>query len=185
MKNELIESVLEWGRSRNIIGPYGKGTLFGQLCKTQEELNETRDAALMLSITLDRRGFAPELIADLADGLGDTVVTLILACDMMGLDINKCESHPYVSIFQESDIMTQVDQAQACLSRLFWIASPEPADDSYDHCELSVGLIIAHLWHIAQIANLDLMECLAVAYEVISKRTGAMRDGVFVKEVER
>ena len=46
--NELIELIKAWGESKGIAGPNGKGTLLGQLSKTQEELTETRDAAVKM-----------------------------------------------------------------------------------------------------------------------------------------
>lgn len=93
---ELIESVREWGESKGITGPNGKGTLLGQLAKTQEELTETRDAAVRMEFN------HPEAWAihrdDLIDGLGDVFVTIILAAEMAGLRIEDCLSAAYDEI---------------------------------------------------------------------------------------
>ena len=89
---ETIDAVREWGIDRQITGPQGKGTLLGQLAKTQEELTETRDAAVLYM-----SGIAGEK-DEIIDGLGDTVVTLILAAEMAGLRIEDCLAAAYDEI---------------------------------------------------------------------------------------
>lgn len=96
--NELVKSVLQWGEDKGITGLEGKGTLLGQLSKTQEELTETRDAAVRL---FDSNPFvpnAPNLYHDLVDGIGDCTVTLILAADLAGLPFGDCLATAYNEI---------------------------------------------------------------------------------------
>lgn len=96
--NELIGQIKQWGVDKGIVGPNGKGTLLGQLSKTQEELTETRDAAVRV---LDNRANSvaqTNAIADLQDGIGDTVVTLILAAELAGLDFEECLRYAYDEI---------------------------------------------------------------------------------------
>lgn len=90
--NELIKQIKQWGIDKGITGPNGKGTLLGQLGKTQEELTETRDAAIfyMSGVALDRIG--------IKDGIGDCTVTLILAAEMAGLDFEECLRYAYDEI---------------------------------------------------------------------------------------
>ena len=76
--NELIENVLQWGIDKNIIGTNGKGTRYGQADKMLEEANETH----MAVNTHDLR--------EVKDGIGDTVVTLILLADMYGWTLEEC-----------------------------------------------------------------------------------------------
>jgi NTP pyrophosphatase (non-canonical NTP hydrolase) len=102
---ETIEAVRAWGIARNITGPNGKGTLLGQLSKTQEELTETRDAAVWLDIingNEDNYGswdlHRSDANAELADGLGDVFVTIILAAEMAGLRIEDCLQSAYDEI---------------------------------------------------------------------------------------
>lgn len=95
---ETIDAVREWGIAKGITGPDGKGTLLGQLSKTQEELTETRDAAVEWGMTdFDEPGHEA-VQAELADGLGDTFVTLILAAEMAGLRIEDCLAAAYSEI---------------------------------------------------------------------------------------
>jgi NTP pyrophosphatase (non-canonical NTP hydrolase) len=94
---ETIEAVRAWGVARNITGPNGKGTLLGQLAKTQEELDETKAAA---SFVLSAESFEEHsmAMADLIDGLGDITVTVILAAEMAGLRIEDCLAAAYDEI---------------------------------------------------------------------------------------
>ena len=92
--NELIENIKAWGINKGITGTNGKGTLLGQLSKTQEELTETRDAAVRFQ---SRKGwrFAQR---EIMDGIGDCTVTLILAAELAGLDFQECVQYAYDEI---------------------------------------------------------------------------------------
>ena len=98
---ETIEAVRAWGVARNITGPNGKGTLLGQLSKTQEELTETRDAAVRRTSYIRH---ADKL--DLQDGIGDCTVTLILAAEMAGLRFEDCLAAAYQEIKDRTGTMT-------------------------------------------------------------------------------
>lgn len=88
---QLIEAVREWGRDKGITGPNGRGTLLGQLSKTQEELNETRDAAAALVYSdLLAPDYADPIHDALVDGLGDIMVELILAAELADVNIETC-----------------------------------------------------------------------------------------------
>jgi NTP pyrophosphatase (non-canonical NTP hydrolase) len=102
---ETIEAVRAWGVAKGITGPNGKGTLLGQLAKTQEELTETRDAAIKADLALnlhDAEGVGNawwnESQEELTDGIGDTTVTLILAAEMAGLRFEDCLAAAYDEI---------------------------------------------------------------------------------------
>jgi hypothetical protein len=95
---ETIEAVRQWGLDRNITGLNGKGTLLGQLSKTQEELTETRDAAIAMACGEKMWNNENGVRAELADGIGDCVVTLVLAAEMAGLRIEDCLQAAYQEI---------------------------------------------------------------------------------------
>lgn len=76
--NELIQNVLQWGHDKNIIGENGKGTRYAQAEKVLEETLETH----MAVHTNDLR--------EVKDGIGDTVVTLILLANMYGWTLEEC-----------------------------------------------------------------------------------------------
>jgi hypothetical protein len=102
---ELIESVRQWGRDKGITGPNGRGTLLGQLSKTQEELTETRDAAIRRMESLRGSAARKNAHADLVDGIGDTTVTLILAAEMAGLTFEDCLATAYAEIANRKGTM--------------------------------------------------------------------------------
>jgi hypothetical protein len=88
--SETISNVRQWGLDKGITGAGGSGTLLGQLTKTQEELTETRDAAVILiNTTCD---WPLELIKD---GIGDAAVTLILAAERAGTTFEECLDYAY------------------------------------------------------------------------------------------
>ena len=98
--DELIKNVVQWGQDKGITGPNAKATILTQLEKTQEELIETRDAAVKIQATL---GYASEqmrcaFINEIQDGIGDCTVTLILAAELAGLDFVECLQAAYDEI---------------------------------------------------------------------------------------
>jgi len=106
---ELIASVIQWGRDKGITGPNGKGTLLGQLSKTQEELTETRDAAMLhlngVETMINKKGELVSTFKELEDGIGDTTVTLILAAEKAGLTFEDCLATAYAEIANRKGTM--------------------------------------------------------------------------------
>ena len=105
---ELVDAIRQWGRDKGITGPEGKGTLLGQLGKTQEELDETRTAAELyfegvecMTCNGKRRPVRDEL----EDGIGDTGVTLILAAEMAGMTFEQCLLAAYNEIKSRTGTM--------------------------------------------------------------------------------
>jgi NTP pyrophosphatase (non-canonical NTP hydrolase) len=107
----LLDKCEQWGRDRMIIQ---NGRLDTQALKLCEEATETLIAArkfhkMMGSITektLANGGEVPEAdkqettayLAELADGIGDTIVVLVQLCAMSGLDMYKCLEGAYETI---------------------------------------------------------------------------------------
>lgn len=104
----LAVNVLRWGMVRGIIGDNAKATLLTQLAKTQEELDETIEAATMYLDAKHAQGLghaSPEtekaLLAlrdEVVDGIGDQAVTLILAADLLGVSFAECLHYAYEEI---------------------------------------------------------------------------------------
>ena len=80
---ELSDEVICWATERGI---FEKGDPLAQLNKTQEELNETIQAVK------DQDGM------EIADGIGDMLVTIIIAAKMMGYDATQCLQQAYDEI---------------------------------------------------------------------------------------
>jgi NTP pyrophosphatase (non-canonical NTP hydrolase) len=97
MIQDTIEKVLQWGKDKGITGDNGRGTLLGQVTKTQEEVQETRDAIIARS-WCGIGGTSYEIEAQIKDGVGDATVTLILLADMMGWTLEECLDTAYAEI---------------------------------------------------------------------------------------
>lgn len=92
---ELIENVLQWGIEKGITGPNGKGTILGQADKMIEEANETYSAVKIHDLM------------EVKDGIGDTVVTLILLAEMHGWTLEECLEHAYNVISKRTGKMVE------------------------------------------------------------------------------
>lgn len=109
--NELIDKTRQWFHDKGIIA---NSTPLKQLNKSQEELTETRDAAVKIKhlndlahhgglyVTEDE---TEDLIHELKDGIGDTVVTLIGVCEMYGFTLEECLQMAYDTISKRNGTM--------------------------------------------------------------------------------
>ena len=89
MKYEEIESkVIKWAEDRKILE---NSDPIKQISKTQEELDETLDA-------LKRLEQGEESILEVADGIGDMLVTIILLAEIVGLESVSCLEDAYEEI---------------------------------------------------------------------------------------
>jgi len=78
--NKLIQEVIEWGKSKNLIK---KENSYKQFCKVVEEVAEVGTA-------LNNKDEA-----ELIDAIGDSTVTLILLAAQNGLDFEQCLQSAY------------------------------------------------------------------------------------------
>jgi NTP pyrophosphatase (non-canonical NTP hydrolase) len=89
MKYEELENkVIQWAKDRNI---FENSNAIKQISKTQEELYETLTALRELEQ-------GKESLLEVADGIGDMLVTIILLAKMVGLDSVDCLADAYESI---------------------------------------------------------------------------------------
>jgi len=79
----LVGKVIDWAEERGI---FNKGDVLAQLDKTQEELDETIQAIK------DHDHY------EIADGIGDMLVTIIIAARMVNLDTTYCLQMAYDEI---------------------------------------------------------------------------------------
>ena len=80
---ELFLAIEEWGKERNIISPENRGR---QALKVMEEVGET-----MAALARGNR-------AELKDGIGDSIVTLIILAAQSGLSAHDCLHSAYNEI---------------------------------------------------------------------------------------
>ena len=89
MKYEkLQEKVIQWAKDRNI---FENSNAIKQIHKTREELYETLGALRDLED-------GKESILEVADGIGDMLVTIILLAKMVGLNSVDCLGDAYDEI---------------------------------------------------------------------------------------
>ena len=99
---ELSELVIQWGVDKGI---FDASSPLRQLDKTQEELDETKDALEKLNNldyqhTLMKELGIPseteeEVLAEVKDGIGDMLVTIILLAEMVKMDSVDCLQAAY------------------------------------------------------------------------------------------
>ena len=103
---ELSALVLQWGEDKGI---FAKSTPLRQLDKTQEELDETKEALQKLASLTDQQILSEKLLTDdpdtldleedalaeAKDGIGDMLVTIILLAKMVDMDTVDCLQSAY------------------------------------------------------------------------------------------
>jgi NTP pyrophosphatase (non-canonical NTP hydrolase) len=99
---ELSKLVIEWGESKGILD---SSTALRQLDKTQEELDETRAALKKLNDFDYQRDLMEDIgmptptkegiLAEVKDGIGDMLVTIVLLAKMVELDTTDCLNAAY------------------------------------------------------------------------------------------
>lgn len=94
---ELEEKVNQWAADKGILE---KATALSQLGKTQEELDETRQALLALEFAQDDNNKDGQLkrseaLAEVEDGIGDMLVTIIICAKLAGLNSVECLEAAY------------------------------------------------------------------------------------------
>jgi NTP pyrophosphatase (non-canonical NTP hydrolase) len=103
---KTIELTRQWFHEKGIIG---KTNPLKQLEKTQEELTETRDAIVILDFFSGGGSSVEEIkeryMAEAKDGIGDTIVTLIGVCEMLGTSLEECLQLAYGVISKRSGKM--------------------------------------------------------------------------------
>jgi NTP pyrophosphatase (non-canonical NTP hydrolase) len=83
-------NVMQWAETRGI---YKNGTALGQAKKTVEEANE-----LLAAVTVNDR-------AEIADAIGDVMVTLVNVAVLCDMDVRQCFYNAYKVIEKRKGIM--------------------------------------------------------------------------------
>jgi len=121
---KLSTLVLQWGEDKGI---FAKSTPLRQLDKTQEELDETREA------------------------------------------LEKLESSAHQDLQLEFDFIDELDY-------------PNTEVEALEEAKDGIGDMLVTVILLAKMLNMDSVDCLQSAYNVIKKRTGKMVNGQFVKD---
>lgn len=133
-------------------GIFEKSDPTSQFLKTISEVGELADAV--------NKNDLPEI----KDAIGDITVTLILHAEMtdseLELDVDECVGYenPKEAVLYLLQVLCKIVD--------------------YEEYGATIEALVA----IASYYGWTLQECLQSAYDVISKRTGKMQNGVFVKD---
>ena len=89
---ELEEKIIQWAKDRNILE---NSNAIKQISKTQEELDETLEALKKLDAHKgsDNLIVRSEIMNEVADGIGDMLVTIILLAKAVDLESLVCLDH--------------------------------------------------------------------------------------------
>lgn len=158
---ELNDKIIAWAVERELDK---KGTVEGQSIKTAEEIAE-----LIIGISKDN-------IEIIKDSIGDVYVTLVIG-NMLDMNLDVFEEYykeikRNIKTYMDEDKKEEID----CLAQEI----TDVLRNGYYEDTLYYGL--ANLMAIADIYNLDLIDCVEAAYKEISGRKGKMINGTFVKE---
>lgn len=169
---DYFAPIIEWAEERNL---FEKGRLTKQMLKSSEECLELQTA--IESYENGNKGALEEI----KDAIGDIYVTLVIATQMrvknpyeLFRKIELRENHPiirfnyklYTMEFKKFDF-----SIYACFI----------SENAYN-VDLKLAKYIEFLDFTAKSYNLELTECIELAYNTISMRKGKMIDGSFVKD---
>lgn len=162
--SELVTLVDQWAEEKGI---HEKSDGIHQLYKTEEEVEE------FISHT-------PKQEEELADDLGDIVVTLINYCYFKGIDLNEVYEKINKPIthyrFTKQYLDTLLESSLKVL-----IYSQEYMDQK-SIIHNNVANVLQAVLEGCHFIGRPVEECLRSAYDVISKRRGHMHNGIFIKE---
>lgn len=156
---ELQNKVIQWAEEKGI---FEKSDPTSQFLKTISEVGELADAV--------NKNDLPEI----KDAIGDTYVTIMLFAKMVGYErLFGWTNPPTDDCATKSDVLYL---AGAIGDSTFKIISGREKDIKFIMLDM---LLI----QIARKYKWTAKECIQSAYDIISKRTGKMENGVFIKDV--
>lgn len=169
MRPELLDyvnKILEWALERDIISLQNANTrLQTQQLKFMSELGEYCDA----SIAGNRD--------EIKDALGDMFV---VSCSIVFLRVIASDDITYTKAVDKT--ISRFSEAYIDTDRLLW-----HTDTVFDLAEdagiICIGSLLTNLDRLAQLNDVDLLDCVAGAYNTIKNRRGkTLPNGNFVKE---
>lgn len=157
---ELRLKVIEWAKDRGIMD---KGTPLSQCTKVMEECLELVKA----DVNNDE--------LEIRDAIGDILVTLFIEAELLGIEYAKIEDYIHEYEIRVEYIPSEI----LCESIiLFTYIQQEITEDLHDTIAYTIAMLLSY----CKRKDLNPIECLQGAYDVISKRKGKMVNGVFVKD---
>ena len=162
--------ILQWAEDKGI---FDHSTPERQLSKTYSEVTEIHDALVNDDKHID----------DDKDAIGDTVVTLVIQAHMWDLSgvgcycdaVNSFTADNYSFVNDKHKLFNTIlhrmeDLHEAILS------------NNVQSVSMNIGLLLHLLKHYCTYFDFSFVDAIDHAYHIISKRTGSMIDGLFVKD---
>jgi NTP pyrophosphatase (non-canonical NTP hydrolase) len=162
---DLFAAVVAWAKARNLIAGSDPKT---QTLKTVSEFAEIG------------AGIFKEDIDEIKDGLGDTLVTVIIVAAQLGKDAYDAFE---TKISLESELgedfeMYNYELASATLG----LMADNVIKGQVNDYMINLAVFIQLLADIAESRSCSLHDCLAAAYDEIKDRKGVMYHGAFIKD---
>ena len=191
-KDTTIETfqrlILDWAKDKGILD---NSTAAKQITKTIEEVKETKRAFDMLQEDSSNKLAAEELV----DGVGDVLVTLVILTKLIDREFPYCDYRIPVeleSLLEDAfcledsaaafrDAAITLDELESQIQRIQRVLNYGGALHDFALNTL-LSAAVHNLYQFCLDMDLDILECGMVAYRVISKRTGKMVNGIFVKD---
>lgn len=169
---ELVALVNKWAEEKGI---HEKGNKKAQLLKTHEELGELIAAHINKDTELKK------------DSVGDILVTLINATWFEKQEVENADfSLVFKFAYQKDDIKKLVEENRDTDSNeILAILSNILIDMLFERkpYALAITAFLININMYCYLDNIDSLECLEIAYNTISKRTGHMdSNGQFIKD---
>ena len=169
---DYFTRIIDWASERGILK---HGRLRKQLLKSTEECTE-----LQRAIESYENG-DKNAIHEIEDAIGDIYVTLVISTHMRFKNAyllfkmikTRNEKFPF-----ECDVDFYIDELKELDTTLYKLYTAEMTKTA----DLFIFKYVDFLNHIANDYNLQLVDCINTAYTTISKRSGKMIDGTFVKD---
>ena len=157
---ELVPKIIQWATDRDLTETEG------QYKKFVEEIGETADAY--------NHNKSGELKTD---GIGDTFVTICNSANTLGL-----VKWIYTAI--DSDLETGREMAYYMADINLSMSELMLAKENNrgEFCTVQVYNAINNLIGMCETYQLNVLNCVTDAYNVIKERTGSKRNGVYVKD---
>jgi len=98
--SQLINDIVKWGLDRQLVGPNAFATIDGQSKKMIEEAMELRTACFFAwwQESIADHEIPESIENEITDGIGDTLVTLILLCELTGRSLADCLDYAHEQI---------------------------------------------------------------------------------------
>lgn len=162
---QLRENIIKWADDKGILS---KATPASQATKILEECLEL--------VVADYNNNQEEI----EDACGDIYVTLAIEAHMLGLDLD--EVLPTAIEVTDDPLGFYTPRAILATATNIFGALTEEYDSDYNPVDRFIKGVYHKLVSYCAINDISLEDAVQGAYDIISKRTGRMENGVFVKD---